>query len=127
METNQSHVDEIEIDLREVCLIILGKIWLILLVGFFTAAMGFVFSQFVIEPVYESTTQIYILNKQDNNTVTYSDVQLGTQLTKDYAELIQSRFVLESVMEELQLKELDYEEDLYDTCCGIGDVGCKFL
>ena len=112
METNQNHVDEIEIDLREVCLIILGKIWLILLVGFFTAAMGFVFSQFVIEPVYESTTQIYILNKQDNNTVTYSDVQLGTQLTKDYAELIQSRFVLESVMEELQLKELDYEDIL---------------
>lgn len=112
MEQKQSQVDEIEIDLREVFLILLGKAWLILWVGIFTAALAFGLSQFVLDPVYESTTQIYILNKQDNDTVTYSDVQLGSQLTKDYAELIQSRFVLESVMEELQLFELDYEDML---------------
>lgn len=112
MEQKQSQVDEIEIDLREVFLILLGKAWMILLVGIFTAALAFGLSQFVLDPVYESTTQIYILNKQDNDTVTYSDVQLGSQLTKDYAELIQSRFVLESVMEELQLFELDYEDML---------------
>lgn len=113
MEPRNTQVDEIEIDLREVFLILLGKLWLIILVGIFTAAIAFTFSQFVMEPVYESTTQIYILNKQENNTVTYSDVQLGTQLTKDYAELIESRYVLESVIEELQLKtvnpELDYD------------------
>ena len=112
MEQKQSQVDEIEIDLREVFLILLGKAWLILWVGIFTAALAFGLSQFVLDQVYESTTQIYILNKQDNDTVTYSDVQLGSQLTKDYAELIQSRFVLESVMEELQLFELDYEDML---------------
>lgn len=113
MEPRNTQVDEIEIDLREVFLILLGKIWLILLVGIFTAVVAFVFSTFVMEPVYESTTQIYILNKQENNTVTYSDVQLGTQLTKDYAELIESRYVLEEVIEELQLKavnpDMDYE------------------
>ena len=113
MEPRNTQVDEIEIDLREVFLILLGKFWLILLVGIFTGALAFGFSQFVMQPVYESTTQIYILNKQENNTVTYSDVQLGTQLTKDYAELIESRYVLESVIEELQLKtinpEMDYE------------------
>ena len=112
MEQKQSQVDEIEIDLREVFLILLGKTWLILLVGIFTATLAFCLSQFVLEPVYESTTQIYILNKQDNDTVTYSDVQLGSQLTKDYAELIQSRFVLESVVEDLQIIELDYEDML---------------
>lgn len=113
MEPRNTQVDEIEIDLREVFLILMGKLWLIILVGMFTAAIAFGFSQFVMEPVYESTTQIYILNKQENNTVTYSDVQLGTQLTKDYAELIESRYVLESVIEELQLTtvppDLDYE------------------
>lgn len=111
METRNTQVDEIEIDLREVFLILLGKLWLILLVGIFTAAIAFGFSQFVLEPVYESTTQIYILNKQENNTVTYSDVQLGTQLTKDYAELIQSRYVLEEVMQELNLTSIDPELD----------------
>ncbi len=110
---NQNQIDEIEIDLREVLLLFIRKLWLILSIGFLTAIIGFAISQFVLEPVYESTTQIYILNKQDSNTVTYSDVQLGTQLTKDYAELIESRYVIETVIEELQLKtynpELDYE------------------
>lgn len=112
METNQNQVDEIEIDLREIFLILLGKMWLIILTGILTAAIGFAISQFVLQPVYESTTQIYILNKQDSDTVTYSDVQLGTQLTKDYAELIQSRYVLEAVIEELQLTDLEYEDML---------------
>lgn len=112
MEHKDKQIDEIEIDLREVFLILLGKSWLILLVGLLTAALAFGFSQFILEPVYESTTQIYILNKQDSDTVTYSDVQLGSQLTKDYAELIQSRFVLESVIEELGLIDMDYEDML---------------
>ena len=49
-------------------------------------------SKFVLTPTFESTTKIYILNKSENTTVTYSDVQMGTQLTKDYAELINSRY-----------------------------------
>ena len=46
-----------------------------------------------------------ILNKNDNSTVTYSDVQLGTQLTKDYEELIVCRTVLETVIEDMGLKD----------------------
>ena len=49
------------------------------------------------------------LNKQENSAVTYSDIQLGTQLTKDYAELIQSRFVLEEVVQGMGL-DLTYEQ-----------------
>ena len=109
METNNNQYDEIEIDLREVFLLLWSKLWLIVLVGILTAALGFGISAFLIPPSYESTTKIYILNKQNENTVTYSDVQLGTQLTKDYAELIQSRLVLEKVIEELELKDIDYE------------------
>mgnify|MGYP002678811071 FL=1 len=40
--------------------------------------------------------------------MTYSDVQLGSQLTKDYAELINSRYVLEEVIQELAL-DMDYD------------------
>ena len=46
-------------------------------------------------------------------TVTYSDVQMGTQLTKDYAELINSRYVLEEVIGKLSLAETEYQ-DLLD-------------
>lgn len=104
--------DEIEIDLVELFGALLRHIWLILAAGIFGALVCFVLSYFVIAPTYESTTKIYILNKQNETSVTYSDVQLGTQLTKDYAELINSRFVLEEVIQSLGLA-LTYE-DLLD-------------
>ncbi|MDE7248443.1 MAG: protein-tyrosine kinase, partial [Lachnospiraceae bacterium] len=68
---------------------------------------------FIMTPTYESTTKIYILNKSESTTVTYSDVQMGTQLTKDYAELINSRYVLEEVIKILSLSEMEYR-DLLD-------------
>lgn len=101
--------DEIEIDLMEIFMILLGKLPLMLSIGLLTAFIAFMVSMFVIAPTYQSTTKIYILNKQENANVTYSDLQMGTQLTKDYAELIQSRFVLEEVIQQLGL-ELDYEK-----------------
>lgn len=104
---NQREKDEIEIDLLEVMQILLGRIWLILGAGLLTALACFAFSKFVLIPTYESTTKIYILNKKDNASITYSDVQMGTQLTKDYAELINSRYVLEEVIGQLSL-DLEY-------------------
>ena len=96
MEENTiRQTDEIEIDLWEICLVLIHNLALIISVGIMVALGTFLFTQLLVTPSYESTTKIYILNKQENASVTYSDIQLGTQLTKDYAELIQSRFVLE--------------------------------
>lgn len=106
---NQRNNDEIEIDLLELCSVLLARIWLILGAGFFLGVCCFGISRFVMIPFYESTTKIYILNKTDNASVTYSDVQMGTQLTKDYAELINSRYVLEEVMQKLSL-DMEYKE-----------------
>lgn len=109
----ERHSDEIEIDLLEVIHVLFTRLWLILGVGLLAAVVCFVISKFVLTPTFESTTKIYILNKSDNTTVTYSDVQMGTQLTKDYAELINSRYVLEKVISQLSLNDMEYE-DLLD-------------
>ena len=106
---NRTENDEIEIDLLEVFSILLSKLWLILSAGLFMALVCFAVSKFLLTPTYESTTKIYILNKTDNSSVTYSDVQMGTQLTKDYAELINSRYVLEEVIQKLSLPR-EYKE-----------------
>lgn len=106
---NQRDTDVIEIDLLELFHVLMGRFWLIVSAGLFCALMGFALSYFVLTPTYESTTKIYILNKNENATVTYSDVQLGTQLTKDYAELINSRYVLEEVIQSLALEE-EYDD-----------------
>lgn len=110
---NHRENDVIEVDLLEIINALLGRFWLILGGGLLAAAVGFAVSKFVLTPTYESTTKIYILNKSESTTVTYSDVQMGTQLTKDYAELINSRYVLEEVIEKLSLAETEYQ-DLLD-------------
>ena len=110
MEENTiRQTDEIEIDLWEICLVLIHNLALIISVGIMVALGTFLFTQLLVTPSYESTTKIYILNKQENASVTYSDIQLGTQLTKDYAELIQSRFVLEEVVQGMGL-DLTYEQ-----------------
>lgn len=105
--------DVIEVDLLEMINVLISRFWIILGGGLLAAAIGFAVSMFVLTPTYESTTKIYILNKSENTTVTYSDVQMGTQLTKDYAELINSRYVLEEVISKLSLTETEYK-DLLD-------------
>jgi len=105
---NKNNNDVIEIDLLEIMGLLFSRWLLILLVGITTALIGFAISFFVIAPTYESTTKIYILNKNESQNVTYSDMQLGTQLTKDYSELINSRYVLEEVIQKLRLN-LDYQ------------------
>lgn len=101
---------EIEIDLLEIVKILFSKFWIIFCAGILSAFIGFAISAYVLAPIYESTTKIYILKKTDSATVTYTDVQLGTQLTKDYAELINSRYVIQKVIEQLSLGDMEYEE-----------------
>jgi capsular polysaccharide biosynthesis protein len=105
--------DVLEINLGELFAVLLGRAFLIISAGVFFALAGLFLSKFVIHPEYESTTKIYILNKEENQTVTYSDVQISTQLTQDYAELIKSRRVLEEVIQRLHLTDMEYK-DLYD-------------
>jgi capsular polysaccharide biosynthesis protein len=102
--------DVIEINLGELFAVLLGKAWLIISSGVFFALLCLFISKFVLTPLYSSTTKIYILNKEEGATVTYSDVQISTQLTQDYAELIKSRYVLEEVIQRLNLIETDYED-----------------
>lgn len=105
----QGQSDEIEIDLVELFGVIWHKAWLILLCGINVALITFLVSTYLLIPKYESVTKLYIINRQSNESLTYSDLQSGAQLTKDYKELVVSRPVLESVISELNL-DLDNDE-----------------
>ena len=102
--------DVLEINLGELFAVLWGRAFLIVSAGIFFALSGLFLSKFVIHPEYESTTKIYILNKEENQTVTYSDVQISTQLTQDYAELIKSRYVLEEAIQRLNLVDVTFED-----------------
>lgn len=103
--TNRS--EEIEIDLGEIFHLILGKLGIIILSGLILGVVSIMGTMLFITPQYESTTKIMVLNKQNSDTLTNADMQTSTQLTKDYAELIKSRTVLEGVIAQLNL-DLSY-------------------
>lgn len=107
--------DEVTIDLAELFGVLWHWIWLILLVALLFGGAAYAFSKFVIPEEFQSTTKIYVLDKESGSggQTTYTDLQAGAQLTKDYAELITSRTVIEKVMTDNHLESVyDYKKFL---------------
>lgn len=95
--------DEIEIDLKDMLYLILDKIWIIIFATIICALFAAIGTKLLIEPKYQSTTKLYVINRQDVNKVTSADLATGSQLTKDFQILVKSRPVTEQVIAELNL------------------------
>ena len=103
---NQPRDGEIEINLAELFPYLFHWIWLILVVGLLTAAIGFAISAFILTPKYQSTTKVYILTKTGTNeSLTYADTQTALNLTNDFKEMVKNRTVIETVIKECSLPE----------------------
>ena len=94
--------EDIEIDLRQLFFEFKRKLVFIILAGVICAGMTGAFTKLVLDPVYTSTSMMYILTKETMLT-SLTDLQIGSQLTEDYSELIMSRTVMESVIDDLGL------------------------
>lgn len=101
MENNK--IFEEEIDLVWLAYALLRRIWLILAAAVLTACLVAGYTFLRIEPTYSSTSTMLVLTKETTLT-SLTDLQIGSQLTKDYSVLITSRPVLEQVIENLELK-----------------------
>ena len=95
--------DEVEIDIGHILSILWEKIIIIIATGLVVGLAGFLVSKFLISPKYESETKLYVLNRANDSATTLSDVQLSTQLTKDYQILVTSAPVMNQVIKELGL------------------------
>lgn len=100
--------DEMEIDLLQLLRALKKRIWVILAVMVLFGGIAGAFSKFVLTPQFTSTTMMYILS-QETTLTSLADLQIGSQLTKDYKIIVSSRPVLEKVNENLGLG-LEYEE-----------------
>lgn len=102
MEKKFDDDDEVQIDLLELVYALKKKLWLIVL-GLIIGAVGVgLYSKILMTPMYESTAMVYVLSKETTLT-SLADLQIGSQLTKDYSVLVTSRPVLEQVIEKQQL------------------------
>jgi len=92
--------DVVEIDLVELFGVILHNLWIIIVSGVIVGSIALLASKFLLTPKFESVTKIYIISKSNSESVTYTDLQVGSTLTKDYRELVKSRPVLDEVITE---------------------------
>ena len=96
-----------EIDLAELFFVLRRKIWIIISCGLVGAIIALLYTMFLIKPLYQSSSMIYIFSK--TTTVTSAiDLQIGKQLTVDFEILGKSRPVIEKVISDLQL-DTSYE------------------
>ena len=97
--------EETEIDLVEVFYLFLGHIWQLILCMIIGGILAFSWSFFIQTPVYEATSQIYVVSASNDSVVNLSDLQIGNAVKTDYMELMKSRPVLEPVIENLSLNK----------------------
>lgn len=103
MEQFKKDTIETEIDIRELFLAIKAKILVIILVTLISGVGGFLFFKMFVTPMYQSSSRVMVMNKQQDGSTTISDVSISTQLTQDYMYLITGRAVLDQVIAELEL------------------------
>lgn len=97
--------DLIEIDLS----LLLKKIWskkiIIITVALCFAMIAALYSTFLIKATYKTSTNFYTVNRTDaNKTITTAELQLASNLMRDYTEIILTPSVLEETIKLLDLK-----------------------
>ena len=102
---NKYEDQEIEIDLLELFSYLWKHAVVLAAALVITAAVGFVGSKFIMTPMYQSTSMIYITGSGGGGAVAnlMSELQAGNALTADYQTLATSRPVVERIIDDLKL------------------------
>ena len=107
-QNTQQRGQTIEIDLLELLYFYLSRIAYILAALAVGALLTGLVTVFFITPKYTSTAKLYMVSSSSDSIVNLSDLNLGTNLSADYVEVIKIRPIFEDVIEELGLN-YDYE------------------
>ncbi len=95
--------DEITIDLYELFSLFLQKLKFIIIAALIGAIAVGAYTTLFVAPEYKATAKLYVVSASNDSVVNLSDLQIGTNLTADYKELVLSRPMLESTIRNLNL------------------------
>lgn len=114
MDEREYQGTEEEIDLLELCGVLLRNWKVILITTLVAAVMGFAGSKLLLTPQYEASVNMIVNSRQDasNGNLTNDNITSARNLVSTYAIIIKSNTVLEKVISRLHL-DMDYLE-LYD-------------
>ena len=94
---------EDEIDLVELFYLLWGHMLQIIACVIVGGAAAFAYTYFMVTPLYQTVSKMYVASATYNSVVDIYDMQLGSQLALDYQQLILSRPLMEDVAEALEL------------------------
>lgn len=117
MEKQEKFDGEIEIDLMQIIKLLVSKLPIIIAAAVVMGALAFVGTKLLITPLYQSTAKLYVINRQNDSNTTLSDIQVSTQIVKDYQVLVKSIPVVDQVIANLGL---DMTQDAL-----IGKISCS--
>lgn len=96
---------EYTFDLKDIFIMLRKRLWIIVLITFLTSTAAAVISIWILEPIFQANTTLYVGKKTNGDgSLGYQDVLMGGQLVKDYRELAKSRLVANIVIHELRLQ-----------------------
>lgn len=94
---------------------VIKKLWFILLITIVCTGLTAFVSVYLITPIYEAQTSLYVYTKDYASTATqdqtaYSDIQVNQMLIKDYAQLLTSEKVTSQVINRLGIKGMSADD-----------------
>ena len=99
-----NRTDEMEIDLRELFYLFRQKLLIIIAAFVIGGILAGAATYLFIKPTYKASSLLYVVSASNNSVVNLADLQIGTNLTADYEELLLSRPMMESVIRNLKLE-----------------------
>lgn len=106
METNQTNDNDegLIIDFSGLLKELWRKMALIVIVAVLTSGLAFAYASFYVTPIYQSSTTMYVLYQEEGKDISvYQGMVAGSYVISDYEQVIKSRYVLEQVIDRLDL------------------------
>jgi capsular polysaccharide biosynthesis protein len=111
-----------EIDLLELLQVFRQHIVMILACFAVGLLLAGSFTYFFIAPKYKAVAKLYMVSASSDSIVNLTDLNLGTSLSSDYAELLVTRPVILAVIKELGLEDT-YGYDALCSMLSISTIG----
>jgi len=103
MEQNEAYSQKPEISVFDILNKLIEKWYIVVASIVVFVVTAYIYVNFFCTPMYTSTAKLFIFNTETEGQST-SEVTISTYLARDYAELIVDRTVLETVIDNLDLK-----------------------
>ena len=94
--------EEMEIDLVELLYRLLERVRYLIIAALLGALIAGIYTFYFVTPMYQATSKLYILSSKDS-VVNLSDLQMGSNLARDYIEVFNTWKVNQDVIQELNL------------------------